>query len=165
MGALIIHGIIPGPTLMRDESQLVFSIFTTMAIANICNLLIGRMGLNLFGLIAKVSAIYIYPSVILLCIAGEWVSGGGPVGLVLLGFFGAFGYLLRVLNFSVVIFIIAFVLGRIWEFPLTQAMILTRGDPVRLLNYPVAVIFILAGLGLIVFVQIRARIDLRKSRQ
>ena len=163
MGALIIHGIIPGPTLMRDEGQLVFSIFTCMAIANLCNLIIGRLGLNLFGLVAKVSAIYIFPTVILLCMTGAWVSGGGPVGLVLLGVFGAFGYLLRVLNFSVVIFIIAFVLGRIWEFPLTQAMILTRGDPMRLLNYPAAVAFIGAGLGLIVFVLIRARLDRMKK--
>jgi len=156
LGALIIHGIIPGPTLMRDEGQLVFSIFTCMAIANFCNLIIGRLGMNLLGTIAKVSAIYIFPSVILLCIAGAWVSGGGPIGLVLLGFFGAFGYLLRILNFPVVIFIIAFVLGRIWELPLTQALILTRGDPLRLLNFPVAVAFILAGLGLVIFVVIKS---------
>ena len=156
LGALIIHGIIPGPTLMRDEGQLVFSIFTCMAIANFCNLIIGRLGMNLLGTIAKVSAIYIFPSVILLCIAGAWVSGGGPIGLVLLGFFGAFGYLLRILNFPVVIFIIAFVLGSIWELPLTQALILTRGDPLRLLNFPVAVAFILAGLGLVIFVVIKS---------
>jgi putative tricarboxylic transport membrane protein len=165
MGALIIHGIIPGPTLIRDEGQLVFSIFTCMAIANLCNLIIGRLGLNLFGMVAKISAIYIFPTVILLCMAGAWVSGGGPVGLVLLGVFGAFGYLLRALNFSVVIFIIAFVLGRIWEFPLTQAMILTRSDPVRLLNYPVAVGFILTGLSLIVFVVIRTRIENNKMNK
>jgi putative tricarboxylic transport membrane protein len=116
-------------------------------------------------MVAKISAIYIFPTVILLCMAGAWVSGGGPVGLVLLGVFGAFGYLLRALNFSVVIFIIAFVLGRIWEFPLTQAMILTRSDPVRLLNYPVAVGFILTGLSLIVFVVIRTRIENNKMNK
>lgn len=165
MGALIIHGIIPGPTLMRDEGQLVFSIFTCMAIANLFNLVIGWMGMNVFGLLARISAIYIFPTVILLCMAGAWVSGGGPVGLVLLGVFGAVGYLLRAMNFSVVIFIIAFVLGRIWEFPLTQAMILTRSDPVRLLNYPVAVGFIAAGLGLVAFVVFRAQRDKRHARR
>lgn len=162
MGALIIHGIIPGPTLFRDEGQLVFSIFTCMAIANLCNLIIGWYGMNLFGVVAKIRPIYIYPTVILLCMAGAWVSGGGAVGLVLLGVFGAFGYLLRALNFSVVIFIIAFVLGRIWEFPLTQAMILTRSDPVRLLNYPVAVGFILAGLGMVVFILLRTQMERKK---
>lgn len=165
MGALIIHGIIPGPTLFRDEGQLVFSIFTCMAIANLCNLIIGWYGMNFFGLVAKIRAIYIYPTVILLCMAGAWVSGGGAVGLVLLGVFGAFGYLLRALNFSVVIFIIAFVLGRIWEFPLTQAMILTRSDPVRLLNYPVAVGFIVAGLGMVAFILLRAQMERRHENR
>nr|WP_325248364.1 tripartite tricarboxylate transporter permease [Amylibacter sp.] len=163
MGALIIHGIIPGPTLMRDQGQLVFSLFTCMAIANLCNLVIGHFGMNLFGLVAKVSSIYIFPMVILLCMAGTWVSGGGAVGLVLLGLFGAFGYLLRVLNFSVVIFIIAFVLGRIWEFPLTQAMILTRGDPMRMLHYPVALGFIAAGLGLVLYVVITSKRSRNKT--
>lgn len=162
MGALIIHGIVPGPTLFRDEGQLVFSIFTCMAIANLCNLIIGWYGMSLFGLVAKVRPVFIFPTVILLCMAGAWVSGGGPVGLVLLGVFGAFGYLLRAMNFSVVIFIIAFVLGRIWELPLTQAVILTRGDPMRLLNYPVAVGFILIGLGMLALVVLRAKMDRKK---
>lgn len=165
MGALIIHGVVPGPTLFRDEGQLVFSIFTCMAIANLCNLIIGWYGMNFFGLVAKIRPIYIYPTVILLCMAGAWVSGGGAVGLVLLGVFGAFGYLLRALNFSVVIFIIAFVLGRIWEFPLTQAMILTRSDPVRLLNYPVAVGFIVAGLGMVAFIVLRAQMERRHENR
>ena len=121
--------------------------------------------MNLFGLVAKIRPIYIYPTVILLCMAGAWVSGGGALGLVLLGVFGAFGYLLRALNFSVVIFIIAFVLGRIWEFPLTQAMILTRSDPVRLLNYPFAVGFIVAGLGLVAFVVLRTQLERKKANR
>jgi putative tricarboxylic transport membrane protein len=69
---------------------------------------------------------------------------------------------LRAMNFSVVIFIIAFVLGRIWELPLTQAVILTRGDPMRLLNYPVAVGFILIVLGMLALVVLRAKMDRKK---
>lgn len=161
MGAFIIHGIIPGPTLIRDNGQIVFSLFTCMVIANIGNLVIGRMGLTVFGKASKIRSIYIYPFVVLLCMASAWVSGGGAVGLFLLGVFGALGYLMRVMNFSVVVFIIAFVLGQIWEHSLTQAVILTRGEVTRLIDYPIALGFILAGLGLVIFVVTR---NLRKSR-
>lgn len=157
MGALIIHGIIPGPTLFRDETQLIFSLFTAMAVANLCNLVIGRIGLNLFARVAHLKAAYIYPTVILICFAGVYASGAGHVGLFLLCAVGAIGYLLRVMNFSVVIFIIAFVLGRIWELPLTQAIILTDGDPVRLLEYPIALGFILAGVAMVALVLVRSR--------
>lgn len=155
MGAFIIHGVIPGPTLIRDNGEIVFSLFTCMVIANIGNFVIGRFGLRAFGLLSKIRAVYIYPAVVLLCMASAWVSGGGAVGLFLLGIFAALGYLLRVMNFSVVVFIIAFVLGQIWEHSLTQAMILTRGDPTRLTDYPIALAFIVAGVGLVAYVVFR----------
>lgn len=157
MGALIIHGIIPGPSLMHDETQLIFSLFTCMVFANLCNMVLGRIGLGLFSKVAKVSPIYVFPTVLLLCIVGAWINVGGVIGLVLLGVFGVFGYLLRVLGFSVVVFIIAFILGRIWEFPLTQAIILTEWQLGQLLDYPLAVAFIAAGLGMVLLVILRAK--------
>ena len=144
LGALVVHGVVPGPTLIRDEGRLVYAIFTAMVVANISNLAIGRAGLGLFSMIARVPASFIYPCVVLLCLTGAWV-GGGPAGLVLLAAFGVFGYVLRATGVPVVTFIIAFVLGRLWELPLTQAVILTRGDPLRLVDFPVALI--VAGLG------------------
>jgi len=144
LGALVVHGVVPGPTLIRDEGRLVYAIFTAMVVANISNLAIGRAGLGLFSMIARVPAGFIYPCVVLLCLTGAWV-GGGPAGLVLLAAFGVFGYVLRATGVPVVTFIIAFVLGRLWELPLTQAVILTRGDPLRLVDFPVALI--VAGLG------------------
>lgn len=157
MGALIIHGVVPGPTLFRDETQLVFAIFTAMVVANVCNLTIGRLGLALFAPVARLKAVYVYPAVILVCFAGVYASGAGHVGLFMLCAFGAIGYLLRVMNFSVVIFIIAFVLGRIWEFPLTQAIILTDGDPANLANHPIAAGFVAAGVALVLFALARPR--------
>lgn len=144
LGALVVHGVVPGPTLIRDEGRLVYAIFTAMVVANVSNLAIGRAGLGLFSMIARVPASFIYPCVVLLCLTGAWV-GGGPAGLVLLAAFGVFGYVLRATGVPVVTFIIAFVLGRLWELPLTQAVILTRGDPLRLVDFPVALI--VAGLG------------------
>lgn len=144
LGALVVHGVVPGPTLIRDEGRLVYAIFTAMVVANVSNLAIGRAGLGLFSMIARVPAGFIYPCVVLLCLTGAWV-GGGPAGLVLLAAFGVFGYVLRATGVPVVTFIIAFVLGRLWELPLTQAVILTRGDPLRLVDFPVALI--VAGLG------------------
>ena len=145
LGALVVHGVVPGPTLIRDEGRLVYAIFTAMVVANVSNLAIGRAGLGLFSMIARVPASFIYPCVVLLCLTGAWVGGGGPAGLVLLAAFGVFGYVLRATGVPVVTFIIAFVLGRLWELPLTQAVILTRGDPLRLVDFPVALI--VAGLG------------------
>tara|TARA_B100000809_G_scaffold209778_1_gene212851 strand:- start:384 stop:1094 length:711 start_codon:yes stop_codon:yes gene_type:complete len=157
LGALIIHGVVPGPTLIRDQGQLVYAIFTAMAVANLSNLILGRIGLRVFGLIAKIRASTIYPAVILLCFTGAYISGGGMVGITLLVVFGIVGYGLRVLRMPIVIFIIAFVLGRLWEFPLNQAVILTDSDPFQLIDYPIALIFIALGIALVIGSQIGRR--------
>ena len=151
LGALVVHGVVPGPTLIRDEGRLVYAIFTAMIVANVSNLAIGRAGLGLFSMIARVPASFIYPCVVLLCLTGAWIGGGGPAGLVLLAAFGVFGYALRATGVPVVTFIIAFVLGRLWELPLTQAVILTRGDPLRLADFPVALIIVALGAALVLY--------------
>lgn len=151
LGALVVHGVVPGPTLIRDEGRLVYAIFTAMVVANLANLAIGRAGLGLFSMIARVPAGFIYPCVVLLCLTGAWIGGGGPAGLVLLAAFGVFGYVLRATGVPVVTFIIAFVLGRLWELPLTQAVILTRGDPLRLVDFPVASITVGLGIALVLY--------------
>ena len=56
---------------------------------------------------------------------------------------------MRALEIPVVTFIIAFVLGRLWELPLTQAVILTGQDPLQLANYPVALLIVALGIGLV----------------
>ena len=151
LGALVVHGVVPGPTLIRDEGRLVYAIFTAMVVANLSNLAIGRAGLGLFAMIARVPAGLIYPCVVLLCLTGAWIGGGGPAGLVLLAAFGVFGYVLRATGVPVVTFIIAFVLGRLWELPLTQAVILTRGDPLRLVDFPVALTTVGLGVALVLY--------------
>ena len=165
MGALIIHGIIPGPTLLQDEPRLIYSLFTAMVIANISNLILGRLGLGLFAKLAQLRAVSIYPAVILLCMVGAYVSGGGPVGLVVLGVFGVVGYVLRVLKFPIIIFIIAFVLGRILESPLTQTIILIDHQILGLLDYPIAIAFMLAGIGLLLYVLITQAREARSATQ
>ncbi len=151
LGALIVHGVVPGPTLIRDEGRLVYAIFTAMAVANLSNLAIGRLGLGLFALAARVRAGIVYPCVVLLCMTGAYVGGGGAPGLVLLAAFGVFGYALRVLNLPIVTFLIAFVLGRLWELPLTQAVILTKQDPLQLVDFPIALAILALGVALVLY--------------
>lgn len=146
MGALIVHGVIPGPSLMSDEPRLIYALFTAMIIANIGNLVIGRFGLRHFAKLATIPATIVYPTVILLCMAGAYISGNGEIGLIMLAVFGVVGYVMRILGLPIIIFIIAFILGRMWEIPLSQALILTEGKLLNLLNYPIAAAFFSLGI-------------------
>lgn len=157
VGALTIHGVTPGPTLFQDQGRLIYALFTTMAIANLANLVFGRIGLQLFGQLAKVPSAVVYPVVLLLSLTGAWISGGEMFGCISLVVFGIVGYLMRLLKIPVITFVIAFVLGRMWELPLIQMMELSGGQIADMLSHPVAVVFTLAGIAMVVIVTYKQR--------
>lgn len=163
VGALTIHGVTPGPTLFQDQGRLIYALFTTMVMANISNLIFGRMGLQLFGHLAKVPSSIVYPVVLLMCLTGAWISGGEMVGCVVMVIFGIFGYVMRLLRIPVITFVIAFVLGRMWELPLIQMMELSGGSIKEMVRHPVAVVFFLAGIVLIVMVTRQQRKEKRAA--
>ena len=157
VGALTIHGVTPGPTLFQDQGRLIYALFTTMVIANISNLVFGRIGLQIFGMLTKVPSAIIYPVVLLLCLTGAWISGGEMFGCIFLVIFGIAGYVMRLLKIPVITFVIAFVLGQMWELPLIQMMELSHGRIREMVSHPIAVFFVLAGVTMIVFVTYRQR--------
>jgi putative tricarboxylic transport membrane protein len=157
VGALTIHGVTPGPTLFQDQGRLIYAMFTTMVMANMCNFIFGRMGLQLFGHLAKVPSSIVYPVVLLMCLTGAWISGGEMIGCIVMVIFGIAGYVMRLLRIPIITFVIAFVLWRMWELPLIQMMELSGGSIRQMINHPVAVVFFLAGIALIVIVAKKQR--------
>ena len=155
VGALTIHGVTPGPTLFQDQGRLIYALFTAMVIANVSNLVFGRLAIQLIGQVAKVPSSIVYPVVLLLCLTGAWISGGEMIGCIIMVIFGIIGFVMRLLKIQVITFVIAFVLGRMWEMPLIQTMLLSQGKISEIVMHPVADVFFLAGVGLILVVSMK----------
>ena len=79
------------------------------------------------------------------------------IGCIFLVVFGIVGYVMRLLKLPIITFVIAFVLGRMWELPLIQMVQLSNGEIKRMASHPVAVVFFLAGIGLIAVVTYKQR--------
>lgn len=142
VGAFVIQGIQPGPLLFHEQGRLIYGLFGTMMMANVMNLLIGQFGLRLWGLVVKAPASVIFPTALLLCMTGTFITTGGTFGVVLMLIFGVAGYFMRLFGFSVVSFIIAFVLAPQLELSLAQAMIITNGEPGAILHHPIGLAFL-----------------------
>lgn len=142
IGAFAIHGITVGPLLLRDEPELLYSIFAGMLLASVIMLAVGWFGLMFFAQIALVPARAVVAVVIYLCLAGSALQGYGTFGLMLLFFFAILGYLMKRFDYSFVTFLVAFILTPMLELNLRQSIILSRGDPMILLNRPIALVFI-----------------------
>ncbi len=142
IGAFIIHGIEPGPLLFEQQGRLIYGLFGAMVIANMCNFVIGNVGLRLFVNVLRVPSTIIFPVVLVLCMAGAYIAGGGMFSLGMMLVFGILGYLMRKLEFSFIAFIIGFVLGPMFELSLRSSIIVSNGKLAFLLDHPIALGFI-----------------------
>jgi putative tricarboxylic transport membrane protein len=146
MGAFMMHGLTPGPYLFRDDAVLVYSIFIGMILASAILLIVGIAGQRLFARLILVSDAILLPIIIFLCVTGAYLEGSGMFGVYLMLIFAFVGYFMKKYDFSFVTFLIGFLLGPMAELSLRQALILTDAKPSSLVDYPVAVVFLLMAV-------------------
>jgi putative tricarboxylic transport membrane protein len=146
MGAFMLHGLTPGPSLFRDDAVLVYAIFIGMIAASGIMLLMGMVGQNLFVRLITVSETILVPVIVFMCVIGAYLEGSGMFSVYLMLVFAFFGYFMKKLDFSFITFLIGFILGPIAELSLRQAMIITDGKITSLSHHPVAILFLLLAV-------------------
>ncbi len=143
IGAFMIHGVVPGPFMIEQHGELIYGIFASMLICNAFHLLIGRVGINIWGYITRVPKTIVLPVVIVLCIVGVYVPTQSLFDVGLMLAFAGLGFVMRNTGFSIVCFVIGFLLGPMFETSLRQTMLMYKSDFTILLSSPIALIFVL----------------------
>jgi putative tricarboxylic transport membrane protein len=141
LGAFIIHGLTPGPLIFEQHGATIYGLFGAMLVANFINLFIGQGGLRFFAWVITLPRQFVHPVIVLMCFCGAYVTTQSMFALGLMVGFGLLGYIMRKLDYSIVAFIIAFILGPMTEDALRQTMVLFGEKPELLLTRPVALLF------------------------
>lgn len=140
IGALIIHGVTPGPLMFLEQKPLIMAIYASMLVASLALLLIGYFGQGVFARIIRLSPALVMPVVVFLCCMGAYLQGGGAFGLGIMILFGLIGFLAKKYDYSFVTFLIGYILGPSFELSLRQSLALVH-DPVEIWNHPIAIAF------------------------
>ena len=143
ISALIIHGLTPGPLIFEQHGEVLYRLFGAMLVANCFNLFIGQAGLRLFAWILSLPNQYIHPVIVLLCFSGAYLTTQSMFAVGLMVGFAILGYMMRKFDYSLVAFIIAFILGPLFEDALRQTLVLFEDNPLELLERPLAILFVL----------------------
>ncbi|WP_339712854.1 tripartite tricarboxylate transporter permease [uncultured Sneathiella sp.] len=151
ISAFKIHGIQPGPLLFEQQGRLIYGLFGAMLMANLMNLLIGQASLRLWARIISAPESLVFSAALVLCITGVYASTGGMFGVAVMLAFAILGYVMTSFGYSVVIFIIAFFLGNKLELSLSQTLVILDGNPMAIINFPVALALLLLSLLSIVW--------------
>lgn len=142
IGAFIIHGIVPGPFMMTMHGDLIYALFASMLIANGLHLLIGRLGIPVWALVARVPKAVILPPVIVLCLVGVYLPGQSMFDVGIMLVFAGVGLVMRRTGFSVVCLVIGFLLGGMFETSLRQSLLIYKSDFSEILTSPIALVFL-----------------------
>nr|WP_323771582.1 tripartite tricarboxylate transporter permease [Antarctobacter sp.] len=151
VSAFIIHGIQPGPLLFEQQAQLVYGMFGAMLVANFCNLGVGQFGMRFWAMVVSAPGTVIYPAAMLLCFAGSFVITGATFGVYVMITAAVFGYLMRSFGYSIVAFIVAFLLTPQLESAVVRARLITNDNPAELFSHPIALVLIAMSVGSIIY--------------
>jgi putative tricarboxylic transport membrane protein len=151
VGAMTIHGIVPGPQIMTKQPELFWGMVASMWVGNLMLLIINLPLIGLWVKLLKVPYRLLFPAILLFCCIGIYSVNNQPFDVITTGMFGVFGYFLLKNGFEPAPMLIAFVLGRLMEEKLRQAMLISRGSLWVFVERPLSLGFLVIAVVMLVF--------------
>jgi putative tricarboxylic transport membrane protein len=128
LGAMMIHGIIPGPLLMKEHPDLWWLVVASMYIGNVILLFLNLPLIGLWVKLLRIPYKYLSPVILLLCVIGAYSLNNNVFDIAIMAFFGLAGYMMKKFNYEVPPLLMAFVLGPLMEEALRQSLLLSYGS-------------------------------------
>jgi putative tricarboxylic transport membrane protein len=153
VGAMTIHGIVPGPQVMTKQPALFWGMIASMWIGNLMLVIINLPLVGLWVRLLRVPYRLMYPAIVIFCCIGGYSVANSAVDVVLTGLFGLVGYWLVKHDFEPAPMLLGFVLGPLMEENLRRAMLIARGDASVFFTRPISAgLLAVAGLLLVLAV-------------
>jgi putative tricarboxylic transport membrane protein len=150
VGAMTIHGIIPGPQVMTKNPNLFWGMIASMWVGNLMLLIINLPLIGLWVRLLEVPYRLMFPAIVMFCCIGIYSINSLPTDVMFIGFFGLAGYVLIKLGFEPAPLLLGFVLGKLMEENLRRALIISRGNMMTFLEHPVSAGLLVVALLLLV---------------
>ncbi len=128
LGALMIQGIQPGPSLIAKHPQLFWGVVTSMYIGNIMLLVLNLPLIKLWVKILKVPYSILFPLILLFCLIGTYTLNNSIYDVLIMIIFGILGYVMKKYDYEAPPLVLALVLGPIMENSLRQSLIISSGS-------------------------------------
>ncbi|MBO1908730.1 tripartite tricarboxylate transporter permease [Microvirga sp. 3-52] len=138
VGAMTIHGIIPGPQVMTKNPTLFWGMIASMWVGNLMLLIINLPMVGLWVRLLKVPYRLLFPAILMFCCIGIYSINSLPTDVMFIGLFGFVGYMLIKFGFEPAPMLLGFVLGKLMEENLRRALIISRGDMMTFIDRPIS---------------------------
>jgi len=142
-GALLIHGMQPGPFLLTKHPELFWGVTSSMYLGNAMLLVLNLPLIPLWVQVLKIPQRILFPLIMMFCIAGAYSLNNNVADVVTMMIFGIFGYICRKFEYDPAPLMLSFVLGPMFELSLRQSLLMSKGSFFVFINRPISAAFVL----------------------
>lgn len=150
VGALTLHGIAPGPTIISRQPDLFWGLIASMFIGNAMLVIINLPMIGIWVRLLNVPYRILYLVIVVICAIGVFSVNNSSFDIYMTVGFTALGYILRKLNAEPAPLLMGFVLGPMLEENFRRSLITAHGDPTVFLQRPISLVLLLLSLGLLI---------------
>jgi len=138
VGAMTIHGIVPGPLVMIKNPTIFWGMIASMWVGNLMLLVINLPLVGIWVKLLDVPYRLMYPAILVFSCIGIYSVNNSPSDVMLTGVFALVGYALLKLGFETAPLLLGYVLGRLMEENLRRALLIARGHLTTFVERPVS---------------------------
>jgi putative tricarboxylic transport membrane protein len=154
IGAMMIHGVAPGPGVIRSNPDLFWGLIASMWIGNLMLLVIN---LPLIGIWVKLLSIpyrFLFPSILLFCCIGVYSLNNNVMEVGFAVFFGLLGYVFRKFDCEPAPLLLGFVLGPMLEENFRRTLLMTQGSYWIFVQRPISLLLFAATVALLLLLSL-----------
>lgn len=166
IGAMMIHGIQPGPMVIQKQPELFWGIVVSMWIGNLMLVIINLPLIQFWVALLRTPYRLLFPAIIMFCCVGSYASINSVFSVWLMLGWGLAGYFFKKIKAQPAPMILGFVLGPMLEENFRRSMQISNGDPFVFIERPISAGFLAAALFFIIVLilpSIRGKRDLLKE--
>ena len=156
IGAMIIQGIQPGPSVITEQPALFWGIIVSMWIGNLFLVVLNLPMVGMWVKLVSVPYQLLYPAILVFCCIGVFSLNNTQFDVYLMALFGVVGYIFVKLDCEPAPMLLAFILGPLMEEYMRRALLLSRGDPMVFLQRPISATLLAIGVAAVVVASLPA---------
>ncbi len=138
LGALMIHGIQPGPMMMSEQPEVFWGLIVSFGIGNLLLLVLNIPLIGIWVSILRVPYRALYPTILVLMSLGVYSVNNNTFDVFMMAGLGVLGYFMNIFKFPAAPMLLGFVLGPMVEENLRRALLLSRGDMMTFVERPIS---------------------------
>jgi putative tricarboxylic transport membrane protein len=138
IGAMIIQGIQPGPSVITEQPKLFWGIIVSMWIGNLFLVILNLPMIGMWVRIVSVPYQMLFPAILVFCSIGVFSLNNTEFDVYMMALFGVLGYIFVKLDCEPAPMLLAYILGPMMEEYMRRALLLSRGDPTVFITRPIS---------------------------